>query len=153
LIETKTGMKINLKTGIDELIFGMTQKNVMAVYGEPDRQYKDDENNIIYLYNDKRIRVTFYEDEDMRMGYLICSHPDLELFGSRIIGRPTAEVQEEIIEKGIKSWEVETFDSVDNVFNESNWLILQSEFEKIIRVEVGATINDNDEFDWKFKAR
>ncbi|WP_286915652.1 hypothetical protein [Flavobacterium sp. UBA4197] len=146
-------MKINLKTGIDELIFGMTQKNVMAVYGEPDRQYKDDENNIIYLYNDKRIRVTFYEDEDMRMGYLICSHPDLELFGSRIIGRPTAEVQEEIIEKGIKSWEVETFDSVDNVFNESNWLILQSEFEKIIRVEVGATINDNDEFDWKFKAR
>lgn len=146
-------MKINLKTGIDELIFGMTQKNVMAVYGEPDRQYKDDENNIIYLYNDKRIRVTFYEDEDMRMGYLICSHPDLELFGNRIIGRPTAEVQEEIIEKGIKSWEVETFDSVDNVFNESNWLILQSEFEKIIRVEVGATINDNDEFDWKFKAR
>lgn len=146
-------MKINLKTGIDELIFGMTQKNVMAVYGEPDRQYKDDENNIIYLYNDKRIRVTFYEDEDMRMGYLICSHPDLELFGNRIIGRPTADVQEEIIEKGIKSWEVETFDSVDNVFNESNWLILQSEFEKIIRVEVGATINDNDEFDWKFKAR
>ncbi|MBN9282852.1 MULTISPECIES: hypothetical protein [unclassified Flavobacterium] len=146
-------MKINLKTGIDELIFGMTQKNVMAVYGEPDRQYKDDENNIIYLYNDKRIRVTFYEDEDMRMGYLICSHPDLELFGNRIIGRPTAEVQEEITEKGIKSWEVETFDSVDNVFNESNWLILQSEFEKIIRVEVGATINDNDEFDWKFKAR
>lgn len=146
-------MKINLKTGIDELIFGMTQKNVMAVYGEPDRQYKDDENNIIYLYNDKRIRVTFYEDEDMRMGYLICSHPDLELFGNRIIGRPTAEVQEEIIERGIKSWEVETFDSVDNVFNESNWLILQSEFEKIIRVEVGATINDNDEFDWKFKAR
>ncbi|WP_177735380.1 hypothetical protein [Flavobacterium inviolabile] len=146
-------MKINLKTGIDELIFGMTQKNVMAVYGEPDRQYKDDENNIIYLYNDKRIRVTFYEDEDMRMGYLICSHPDLELFGNRIIGRPTAQVQEEITEKGIKSWEVETFDSVDNVFNESNWLILQSEFEKIIRVEVGATINDNDEFDWKFKAR
>ncbi|HRB72412.1 hypothetical protein [Flavobacterium sp. WV_118_3] len=146
-------MKINLKTGIAELVFGMKQKDVEAVYGKPDRQYKDDDNNIIYLYNDNYMRLTFYEDEDMKLGYIIGSHPELELFENKLIGRDTKTVQEEILDKGIKDWETETFDTVDNVFNESNWLILQSEFGKIIRVEVGAIINDKDEFDWKFKSK
>ena len=146
-------MKINLKTGIAELVFGMKQKDVEAVYGKPDRQYKDDDNNIIYLYNDNYMRLTFYEDEDMKLGYIIGSHPELELFDNKLIGRDNKTVQEEILAKGIKDWETETFDTVDNVFNESNWLILQSEFGKIIRVEVGAIINDKDEFDWKFKSK
>ncbi|WP_300486597.1 hypothetical protein [Flavobacterium sp.] len=146
-------MKINLKTGIAELVFGMKQKDVEAVYGKPDRQYKDDDNNIIYLYNDNYMRLTFYEEEDMKLGYIICSAPELELFEHELIGGDAISVQEEMIEKGIKDWETETFDTVDNIFNESNWLILQSEFGKIIRVEVGAIINDKDEFDWKFKSK
>jgi hypothetical protein len=28
---------------------------------------------------------------------------------------------------------------------------LQSEYGKIIRIEIGAIINDKDEFEWKFK--
>jgi len=146
-------MKINLKTGIAELVFGMKQQDVEGVYGKPDRQYKDDDNNIIYLYNDKYLRLTFYEDEDMKLGYIIGSHPELELFDVKLIGKGIKTVQEAILAKGIKDWETETFDTVDNVFNESNWLILQSEFGKIIRVEVGAIINDKDEFDWKFKSK
>ena len=86
-------MKINLKTGIAELVFGMKQKDVEAVYGKPDRQYKDDDNNIIYLYNDNYMRLTFYEDEDMKLGYIIGSHPELELFDNKLIGRDTKTVQ------------------------------------------------------------
>jgi hypothetical protein len=47
---------------------------------------------------------------------------------------------------------MEDFDSFENHFNESNWLILQTEFDDVIRVEIGAIIKDNDEFDWKFKS-
>jgi hypothetical protein len=48
--------------------------------------------------------------------------------------------------------EKEDFDSTENHFNESNWLTLQSEFDVVIRIELGAIIKDNDEFDWKFKS-
>ncbi len=51
-----------------------------------------------------------------------------------------------------KNWEQEDFDSLENHFNESNWLILQTEFNEIVGAEIGAIINDNDEFEWKFKA-
>jgi hypothetical protein len=144
-------MKINPKTGIDQLIFGMKQKDVTAIYGNPDKQYKDEENNVIFLYNNKKLRLTFYEDENLKLGYMISSNLDLELFSEKIIGRQIDEVEKNVISKGIKSLEIENFDTVDNYFNESNWMIFQVEYKEVIRFELGATINDKDEFDWKFK--
>lgn len=142
-------MKINPKNGIDKLLFGMKQKDVEALYGKPNKQFNDEDGNIIYLYNTEKLRLTFYEDENFRLGYLISSNPDLILLDKNVMGRNVEEVKNEL---PFKTWEQEDFDSTENHFNENNWLILQSEFETIVRVEIGAIINDNDEFDWKFKA-
>lgn len=143
-------MKINPKNGIDQLVFGMKQSDVVALYGKPDKQFEDDDSNVIFLYNDKKMRLTFYEDENFRLGYLITSNPDSVLLDQKIIGRNVEEVKSQL---PFKSWETESFDSTENHFNESNWLILQSEYGIIIRIEIGAIINDNDEFDWKFKGK
>lgn len=148
----KTDMEIKLKEGIGELKFGMKQKDVEAVLGAPDRQYKDDDKNIIYLYNSAKLRMTFYADEDFRFGYLIVSHTNTELFSRRIIGAEWAETEKALKEKGVKELEKETFDSLENYFNEANWIIIQTEFDEVVRVELGAIINAKDEFDWKFKA-
>lgn len=141
-------MIVNPKNGVDQLLFGMKQKDVIAIYGEPDKQFKDEDQNIIFLYNSQQLRITFYEDESMKLGYIITSHPEVTLLGKKIMGREVAEVKNEL---PFKSWEQEDFDSTENHFNESNWLVLQSEYGKIIRVEIGAIINDKDEFEWKFK--
>ena len=44
----------------------------------------------------------------------------------------------------------EEFDTFENYFNEDNWIIMQTEFEEVVKFEIGAIINDKDEFDWKF---
>ena len=141
-------MNIIPKNGVDKLLFGMKQKDVIAIYGNADKEFKDDDNNVIFLYNQHKCRLTFYEDEDFRLGYIITSNSDAILLDKKIIGRNVAEVMQDL---PFKSWEMETFDSTENHFNESNWLILQSEFGIIIRLEIGTIINDNDTFDWKFK--
>ena len=141
-------MKINPKNGVDQLLFGMKQNHVEAIYGKPTKQFVDDDGNSIYLYYNEKLRLTFYEDEAFRLGYIITSNTDATLLGKKVIGRNVAEI---ISELPFTSWEQEDFDSTENHFNESNWLILQSEFGIIIRVEIGAIIKDNDEFDWKFK--
>ena len=79
---------------------------------------------------------------------MITSNPELLLLDKKIIGKKVEEIETEL---PFKNWEKEDFDSVENHFNESNWLILQSEFGEIIRLEIGAIIKDNDEFDWKFR--
>lgn len=142
-------MKLNPKNGIDALLFGMKQKDVVERYGQPNKQFEDEEGNVIYLYFDKRLRLTFYEEEEFRLGYIITSNSEVELLDKKLIG-----VEVELLKKELpfKSWEVECFDSTENHFNESNWLILQSEFGTVIRVEIGALIDDvKDEFQWKFK--
>jgi hypothetical protein len=143
-------MKINLKSGVGQLLFGMKEKDVKAIYGEPSRQFKDDDNNTIYLYNKEKIRLTFYADEDFKLGYLIAAHPDLELFSIKVLGQEWESLKKKLEEKGVSGFERETYDSEDNLFNEANWIIFRVEFGEVIRVELGATINNKDEFDWKF---
>ncbi|MGV3461022.1 MAG: hypothetical protein ACO1N9_11290 [Flavobacterium sp.] len=146
-------LKINLKSGIDKLLFGMKEKDVKALYGEPDKTYKDDDKNIIWLYNAAMLRLTFYADEDFRLGYIIASHPELELFGQKIIGQEWNAAEKLAGDNKIKAFEKENFDTYENYFNEANWVIFQVEFGKVVKVELGATINSkDDEFDWKFNA-
>jgi hypothetical protein len=142
-------MKINLKNGVDHMLFGMTQVNVEAIYGKPSKEFKDDDGNVIYLYNNQKMRLTFYKEEAFRLGYIITSNKEVTLLDKKIIGENIETIKNEL---PFKSWELEDFDSTENHFNESNWLILQSEYDDVIRVEIGAIINDNDEFDWKFKS-
>ena len=144
-------MKINPKIGIDKLIFGMLQKDVEALYGKPEKTYKDDEENIIFQYNKQKMRLTFYKDEGFKLGYIVASSPELILFDKKVIARPVSELQKELEQKGLAKWEREEFDTLENFFNEPNWIILQAEFDEVVKVEIGAIINDKDEFEWKFK--
>ncbi len=141
-------MKLIPKYGIDQLLFGMKQNDVIAIYGKPNKQFKDDDRNTIFLFNNLKLRLTFYADEDFRLGYIITSHPEITLNEKIALGRKVAIVKEELT--NFKTWEQEDFDSVENHFNEDNWVILQTEFDEIIKIEIGAIINNKDEFDWKF---
>lgn len=143
-------MKINLKNGIDKLLFGMKQNDVIALYGKPTKQYKDDDENVVFLYNAQKLRLTFYMEEDFKLGYIIGSDADLQVLDIKVIGRKIAEVKKDLAVKGLTKWTEEEFDTFENSFNEDNWVILQSEFGDVVKVEVGAIINDKDEFDWKF---
>ena len=143
-------MKINLKSGIEQLLFGMKQNDVTALYGKPDRNYKDEDDNVILVYNKLKMRLTFYQEEDLRLGYIVASSPKLELFGNFIIDKPIASVKKELAAKGITKFTQEEFDTFENYFNEENWFILQTEFEEVVKFEIGAIINQKDEFDWKF---
>jgi len=146
-------MKINLKNGVDKLLFGMKQNDVSALYGKPDRNYKDEDENIVFAYNAQKMRLTFYKEEEFKLGYVVASAPKLELFGKALIGRKISEVSKELNQKGLAKFSQESFDTFENYFNEDHWIILQTEFDEIVKVEIGAIINDKDEFDWKFKSK
>jgi hypothetical protein len=143
-------MEIRPKFGIGPLLFGMKQKDVQAVLGKPDKQFEDDDQNIIYVYNAPKLRLTFYEDEGFRMGYIISSHPDLVLYQQSVIGKTADEIKKMLQTKQYKNWEIEEFDLAENHFNEDHWLILQTEYNEIVKVELGVVAKNADDFDWKF---
>lgn len=142
-------MIVNPKNGIDKLVFGMKKKDVELLYGKPNKQFTDDDGNTIYLYNNLKFRLTFYEDEDFKLGYIISSNQDVTLLDKKVIGVNVVELKNVL---PFKNWEQEDFDSTENHFNESNWIVLQSEYDTVIRLELGAVLNDKDEFVFKFKS-
>lgn len=131
----------------------MKQKDVTTIYGKPDRNYKDEDDNVIFAYNVLKIRLTFYKEEDFKLGYMVASNTNLELFGNKVINRKISEVKKELATKGVVNFTQEEFDTFENYFNEDNWIIFQTEFEEVVKVEIGAIINQKDEFDWKFKSK
>ncbi len=143
-------MEIKPKFGYDQLLFGMKQKDVEAVYGKANHSFIDDEDNIVLMYNGLKARLTFYAEEDFKLGYIIISNPDATLFNQKIIGQKANDAKTFLNQKGLKSFEAESFDSFTNFFNEDFWTILQTEFDEVIKVEIGAIIKNENEFDWKF---
>ncbi len=144
-------MEIKLKFGVESLVFGMGKNDVQAILGNPDKEYKDEDENLIYLYNRQKLRLTFYKDENFRLGYIIASHQDSVLFGVKIIGKEISEVKNILSKNGIIKLDADAFDSFENFFNEENWITIQTEYGEATKIEIGATINAKDEFDWKFK--
>jgi hypothetical protein len=133
-------MKINLKNGVDKLLFGMLQKDVAALYGKPTKSYKDEDENVILLYNDQKFRLTFYVEEGLKLGYIVSSNENLTLDNQKIIGKTMDNVKKDLALKGLKTWEEESFDTYENYFNEDYWMIVQTEFGFAVKVELGAII-------------
>ncbi|RZL43080.1 MAG: hypothetical protein EOP00_22865 [Pedobacter sp.] len=145
-------MKINLKNGIDKLLFGMLQKDVIAIYGKPSKSYKDEDENVIFLYNAQKLRLTFYVEEDLKLGYIVSSNDSLTLFDKKVLEKDIETIKKDFVSNGLKSWEEEAFDTYENYFNEDFWIIVQTEFGVAVKVEIGAIIK-NDEFEWKFNSK
>lgn len=141
-------MEIKLKIGIDKLVFGMKPKDVVGILGLPNKQFLDEDDNKIYQYNQEKLHLTFYEDEDFRLGYIVSASENLKLFNKKIINQNIIEAKKSLESDGLK-FALEDFDTFEHYFNEDNWLILSVEFNEITKVEIGAIIND-DEFVWKF---
>lgn len=143
-------MEIKLQHGLDRLLFGMTQKYVETLYGKPSRTIKDDEDNIIYIYNNEKMKLTFYADEDFRLGYITTANPNLQLLNSKIINTDWDIVQGNLAIQKIVKFDQHEEDGVQIYFNEDNWLMLYVDYNQVVKVEIGAIINNKDEFDWKF---
>lgn len=144
-------MEIKLKYGIDNLLFGMKEQDVTKILGKPDSSYKDEDENVIFIYNSRKLRLTFYKDEDFRLGYMTSSNPKVKLFNTSLIGKNWSEVFPILEKNKIKSFESDTAEGVVSYFNEENWLFFHVDYNEIVKIELGAVFKEKeDNFDWKF---
>jgi hypothetical protein len=143
-------MEIKLKYGIDNLLFGMKEQDVTKVLGKPDTQYKDEEENVVFMYNVRKLRLIFYKEEDFKLGYVTTTNPVVKLLNTFIIGKNWSEVYPVLEKNKVKSFETDTSEGMMSYFNEENWLFIHVDYNEIVKIEVGAVFSDKDEFDWKF---
>ena len=144
-------MEIKLKYGIDNLLFGMKEQDVTKILGKPDSSYKDEDENVVFVYNSRKLRLTFYKEEDYRLGYMTTSNPIIKLFNTTLIGKNWSEIYPVLEKNKIKSFESDTAEGIVSYFNEENWLFFHVDYNEIVKIELGAVFKEkDDDFDWKF---
>ncbi len=144
-------MEIKLKYGIDNLLFGMKEQDVTKILGKPDSSYKDEDENVVFVYNSRKLRLTFYKEEDYRLGYMTTSNPIIKLFNTTLIGKNWSEIYSVLEKNKIKSFESDTAEGIVSYFNEENWLFFHVDYNEIVKIELGAVFKEKeDDFDWKF---
>ncbi|KAB2807699.1 hypothetical protein [Phaeocystidibacter luteus] len=142
-------MKLHLNQGINNLRFGMTRTKVESILGQPDKILidPDDENELIWEYSDQKLRLTFYQNEADRLGYIRCSNSNLTIKGLQIIDKKIVDVQNQI-DSDPDAWEIEEYHFFKVYFLEQYWLSLQVEYERVTVIEHGVPFKNDDEYDW-----
>jgi hypothetical protein len=133
-------MEIKPNDGIDDVKFGMTELEVMAILGAPDlilSDPDDEEQNTVYQYNRLKLRLTFYTSENNRLLYIRTTHPSAQLKGLTIMDQ---DIEQFIraIDTSKKDWGIEFYFSFNVYFYEDWWLTLHEEYGRITHVEFGA---------------
>ena len=143
-------MEIKPEIGIGELKFGMKPSDVKNLLGNPDYEKveQDDENKLNLVYNTERLRLTFYESENNRLGYIITSNSNLTFNGIKIINSKIDYVKNEVFKIIIKKWEIEDYHSFISHFEEKYWLTLHSEFETVTNFEIGVPFGSDEDYKW-----
>jgi hypothetical protein len=141
-------MEIKPTLGIAELIFGMKPKDVENLWGRPNENFKDEDENIIYIYNEKLARLTFYHEEENKLSLILCSNPELTYQNKKVMHEQETNAVTNF--SNLKNWTKDQEDITTIYFNEDNWLYLQMEFGFVTKIEMGVVTKNIDEFDWKF---
>ena len=129
----------------------MKEQDVTKILGKPDSSYKDEDENVVFVYNSRKLRLTFYKEEDFRLGYMTTSNPIIKLFNTTLIGKNWSEIYSVLEKNKIKSFESDTAEGIVSYFNEENWLFFHLDYNEIVKIELGAVFKEKeDDFDWKF---
>lgn len=142
-------MQLQPGKGIGQIMFGLEPEEVEDILGTPDRVGLDeeDEGSLSYQYNHLKMRLTFYDRTDGRLGYIRCAHDELGFAGHKMIGAPVAKVQL-ALKKSRKKWHFETYEFFEAYFDEQLWLTLNVEYEQVISVEMGLPFDEQGNYIW-----
>lgn len=143
-------MKIKPEIGIGSLKFEMKRTEVEDILGKPDTERVDNEKDgcLILVFNDQKMRLTFYEREHQRLGYIESSNPKLNFNDNKILNANIDFVKEDIFGELSTVWELEEYHSFSTHFNDKYWLTLHSEYELVTNLELGVPFENEEDFKW-----
>ncbi len=139
-------MEIILRKKVGDLVFGMIPAEVENLYGTPDYSYTDDDNDLIYIYNQPQLRLAFYELEDFKLCYVITANPKAVVHEISFIGMNLNEATDLLQQQTkVKPFE-ERLDLTELLVFEGVSFNLVAEFGTVSKLEIGVAVSDNDEF-------
>lgn len=139
-------MKATIGIGLGNLVFGMSQDDVKALLGQPNK-VTDQELDfaIIYYYNDKMIKTKFDKDENLRLYSIEVFKADVSMFNQAVIGQTKEQIITLLKNLAYSELKFEDYDTFDTVFCEKIWTTFCFEFERLVSFEFSPLFKEDGE--------
>ncbi|WP_010605283.1 hypothetical protein [Pseudoalteromonas maricaloris] len=141
-------MEITLGYGIDSILFGLTEQQVIAALGKPDKTFFTDEENKRLQFNELLLELSFESENAHRLGWIEVHNKNVTIFGHQLIGKAMAEVVSILRAELDTEPTIDDYGSFISVTFEKEWLELQFSFNKLTNINFGVLYGKNDEPEW-----
>ncbi len=113
-METEQAQIIILGEGVGALRFGQNRDGVRAILGEPEEveasEEEDDFVHEAWNYLERNFSLYFDQEDEYRLSCIETDHPNLTLFGQKLMGLSPEAVEELMAANGHEEPEEETMD-------------------------------------------
>ncbi len=137
-------MELIVGRGIDDILFGMREAEIIEAIGPPDKVYEEEGDRRL-RFNKRRCSFWFREE---RLHWIRCASPELTLFGERLHGRPTEEVMSFLCSKLADPPDLDDYDDWESHTFPESVLELQFEYDTLSEVCFGQLWGGDDEPIW-----
>jgi len=141
-------LDIKLGYGIDSILFGLTEQQVIASVGNPDKTFFTDEENKRLQFNELLLELSFETENDHRLGWIEVHNKNVTILGHQLIGKSMPEVLSILCTELDTEPAIDDYGSFVSVTFEKEWLELQFSFNKLTNINFGVLYGKNDEPQW-----
>jgi hypothetical protein len=141
-------MEIRPGKGVGQLLFGLTEAELVRALGPPDKRFRTDSEALRLQYFGPRLEFSIEPDNGYRFGWVEVHSPEATLFERQVMGEPIASVLSFVSEALGEEPEHEDYGSLETFFYPRNWVELQAEFGRVVSINCGVVYDEADEPLW-----
>lgn len=146
-------MEIELGRGYGSFLFGMSERQIIDVFGNPDKKYPSEFKEIYYEYHNYQVALKFEDDLGVDIGYkrlglIEVKERNSTIFGRRIWNDAKLDIIS-FLEKKINSNGIITdYGGFESICFDEYWLELQLELGRLTSINIGVLLDSNEKPIW-----
>jgi hypothetical protein len=139
-------MQIIFERGVDNIIFGLTEAQVVALLGSPDKIAIDANDSRDLIYNHQKLVLKI--EPNGRLGWIEI-HNKLATWDGITPWRIEKNALLTLIGKRLnESYEFEDYGHMESYIFQITWIELQYEFGELSCINIGVPYDENDQQRW-----
>ncbi|MGB0561638.1 MAG: hypothetical protein ACPGVO_07505 [Spirulinaceae cyanobacterium] len=146
-------MEIVIGSGVDNVLFGFTERQVVEKLGNPDKVWNIDYGNpedrdIELTYNELRLVLKIEKENESRLGWIEVHNQNATLWGIHPWRTSKSELLALLVERLDEDYEIEEYRSMECYLFDENWVELQYEFDRLYCFKLGVLYGEDDQPLW-----
>lgn len=141
-------MKIVLGSGVDNILLGRTEHQIIQQLGEPDKIWLTDFGDRELMYFERQLILKIESENNNRLGWIEVRNRSATLWGYRLWEIPKEELLARFVSKLGEKYEFEDYGSLECYSFNKNWVELQYELNQLACCNFGVLYGEADQALW-----